>query len=1127
MLKRCTLRDAQCRVLTHPELHALADNSTRISVPRKEYEKLLKRSLEAPVPTLTDVANITTESLMHPDWLGNLDLLAPPKVLIPRESLENLVLSALQDCGLCFVVGPTGTGKSVLARSTTENLSDSRYWVDLRDIDASVASHRLKHVCALLADLGPATLALEDLNCLSHSSVQTALNEVAEAARRRDVRIVVTSYKHPTANALNILGVDIKCVVRVSNFTEKETHALVEIIGGDSKTWGRVAFLAGGSGHPQLTYAFLAGVAARRWPKGEIKDTLSQGFTNDDLEEEHRAARDNLFNSMPKPARELLHRLSIAIAPFERSLAVEIGALDPAIDNASESFDELVDRWLEPALGGRYRKSPLVQGLGKKMLTPDLQQKVHEKIATDLSNRETISVSDVGTILVHGLAGDSRISLLRLSRAIYMADEELRQNMASNLTLFSAFGTSNPIYARDLPTSIMLRIAQLRLVVTTEGRHNIAEIVEALLTEMDSVTAEESHADLEVIVLWFILNNPGIANDLNNWVTLLVRFRGISDELDGKAMGASNMSSTAALFSIGISGLDSVKRLEAIFGDLSELEEAQRKELLAPVDSIFEAYDLIVNYPVSADSKRPDFDATEAVDSYMRIVSMIEGWGIPMLTIQCRITIARILTEHLSDTVGALSVIHEAQDAYGSNPHFERAIAKIFGGIGQHTDALAHFAKAIDQMAVFRPVDAVYLAREAGICAAELEKWNKARDWFLLGQAHADPLGSINRGAISVGLGADAAVANFQAGDLKGALELLRNTLDSLRELGPDSSLQAAHCHRMVRHTILWLRAKVKEIDTRVAGQPIEIAPGVCSNPEPVPEIQQHPLGHIDFAWYMLAEIEIFSGLKLGIRDVVKRFGDQGFIPLSEHTFRTQILEVAIKNQNPKDFSGQFAGYLESATYCVANQNEIRSSLNALNPERVAFPTLPTTSPFDPITEYAARNSILAYGVHSVFIGSDDAMDLLRDRLNLEFGNSYPGSALFDLLATKSDTVKDPNDEIAAILRGMLKSKNSRPDLIFRAGLFLPKWIVQSVFNWVLIPHVKPWLDAEWRRIVAHQRFLLRSPSINVLPILEALNSGLDGERFAANLTLAAESAIGPLLDEEIRRHLRDVVRGT
>ena len=84
----------------------------------------------------------------------------------------------------------------------------------------------------------------------------------------------------------------------------------------------------------------------------------------------------------------------------------------------------------------------------------------------------------------------------------------------------------------------------------------------------------------------------------------------------------------------------------------------------------------------------------------------------------------------------------------------------------------SYFRDAVSQMSMFGPIDAVYTVREAAICAAECGEWDTARKWFLRAACCLRTTGRIGFGAIGIGLLADAAVASFQAGDLRDALAL-------------------------------------------------------------------------------------------------------------------------------------------------------------------------------------------------------------------------------------------------------------------------------------------------------------------------------------------------------------------
>ena len=1127
VLSRSALEDAGDRVLSRQQLLQRANSFSRIWLPRRDFERLLSKALAAPDTSTPGDAVVSARGLTYPPWVVDAATLPTPKVLIRREPLEALVHCALRAHGLCFVVGATGTGKSILARCIAPTFPGPQYWVDLRDVKASEARNRLKQLFSLLAEMGHATLMLEDLNWLAAPSVQTSLGEVVGAARRRDMRIVITSYGRPTASLLNMLSADSTSVVSSLHFDLEETCELVSTLDGAPEVWGRVAHLAGGGGHPQLTHAFVAGMAARDWPVQEIAEILAQGLTNADIEDEHSAARANLIESLPGPARELLYRLSIPSAPFERSLAIAIGTIQPPIERAGECFDELVDRWLEPAMANRYRPSPLVRGIGPKMLPTDQQRVVHDKVATALASRNPIDAGEIDAILLHGLAGASQRSLVKLSAAINFAGNETRQAIAKHLAVFPALRTSKPIYPDHLPTAIALRLAQLQLVTATDKRPGVSDVVGALLSEIDALPDGPMRLRFEVAALGAALNNLGIARDLGNWVNLLSRFRRCA-QTDHRDVFAHDpeIPPMAVLFSAGIAGLDSVKKLEAIFDALSRLDDDERREFLTPIDPSVQDYQILVHYPWSAQSRRPSFDPAEVIESYGNMAVQADSWGLRILSVQCRVAVAMILDEHLGDTEQALVVVGDATRTFGPEALLVRAFAKLHRRSGHGTEALGYFRDAVSQMATLGSVDAVYTVREAAVCAAECGEWDTAHDWFLRARSASEPLAALGLGPIGVGLLADAAVASFQAGDLREALTLMKAAMLSLPEYDPDSNLQAAHCHRLIRHAILWLQAKVQRMDTRIDGKPIAIPPGACSNPEPVPEIKQHPLGHIDFAWYMLAEIELASQLDVGVREVVEQFGAQGYIPYSELMFRTQILGATIATQNLVDFSLHFSHYLAAATYFVANRAAIRRSFSILDPEREDIPALPDNGPYELATIGSAQHAILAYGVSSLLKGADGTIEQLRDCLRKELGESHLGKSLFENKDTANTEGNDLDNEVAELLRNSLLAEDPSPNLIFRAGLRLLIWIAQSPFKAVLISHLKPWLRGHWGRILQSQRFLLYSPATTTPPITEVLRSELEDEPFAARLTLVGAAAVGARLSGELRQDLERLADG-
>ena len=148
--------------------------------------------------------------------------------------------------------------------------------------------------------------------------------------------------------------------------------------------------------------------------------------------------------------------------------------------------------------------------------------------------------------------------------------------------------------------------------------------------------------------------------------------------------------------------------------------------------------------------------------------------------------------------------------------------------------------------------------------------------------------------AMAVGLGADSAVAALETGNVNRALTRLAEAVEALADINPEATLHAAYCHRVIRHTVLWTQSRITGRAVQIGGRPIAMEAGTCSNPDPLPAIRELPLGHIDVAWYMLAEAESAAGLDVGITATLDDRLAQGPIPVMEVNLRTQMIQTAI-----------------------------------------------------------------------------------------------------------------------------------------------------------------------------------------------------------------------------------------
>ena len=186
--------------------------------------------------------------------------------------------------------------------------------------------------------------------------------------RRRDRVGLITSYRPPSARVLGELGLDASAIVEVPYFSEDEVKAVVQANGADPDTWGKIAYLAGGNGHPQLVHAFVAGMAMRGWPKSALKEIVVGGLTSEDVDAARDAARRQLVATLPEGARTLLYRLSLVIGRFDRTLALALGTLPPPLTEPGKYLDQLVGSWIDVVAKNYYRVSPLAGSAGRETL---------------------------------------------------------------------------------------------------------------------------------------------------------------------------------------------------------------------------------------------------------------------------------------------------------------------------------------------------------------------------------------------------------------------------------------------------------------------------------------------------------------------------------------------------------------------------------------------------------------------------------------------------------------------------------------------------------------------------------------------------------------------------------------
>lgn len=1128
---------ADDRVLSRSMLYETIDAATRLSIPRGSIETVTQSSYALAGAFAGGGSGKAEFAIEELGWIVSSGDLPVFEKNIPRPALEARIEAALQAQAVAILTGGSGLGKSLAARVVAHARSAPFEYLDFRDLSAAETRHRLGFLFARIGALSSNVLIFDDLNHLDDSSVTLALARVLSALRRRDRSALFTCYRKPSARTLVELGIDASALIEVPYFSEDEVHELVRLNNGDPKKWGRVAYVVGAQGHPQLVHAFVLGVASRGWPISELREVVVRGLSSDEIDAERDAARRSLTTALPEETRDLLYRLSLVIGRFDRALALSIGSHAPSIPRAGERLDELVGPWIEPVSRNVYRLSPLAGQSGQGSLTIEEQRKIHALVARQLMSRKTIDASQASMILSHALAGKAEDCLMKLGYSVMMADQEKLALLAEHFFLLPIWNTDAPIYPDNSALSGMLRLAQFRLVAASSKDVSVTACASALLREVAALSDTRLREPFEAMALATLLGGMGCANYLPQWLELLRRFRALVERdrkfrnfrAGFKSMQDSEGTSVyGMMFAVGATHISSVKRFEEVIVELDQLDPEERGIWLQSYLADNGSMGIFVNGPWSAEHKRDAVDPVDAEQRYKRIAERTKVWGMRFLTLQCHVARAVILDEYANDKTAAFGALEDGITAVGDDIAFERARAKIFWRDNKHADALAIMRRIADLLGKESPIERAFALREAAISAAKTGDWVQAEAWFTEAQESAALSEIEDMQAMAIGLRADAAIAAHHAGATERMLRGLAVAVSELPSLVPDATLRTVYCHRVIRHAVLWANSRFEEQQISVDGNPIAMLPGTCSNPEPLEAIREQPLVPIDFAWYLLAEAEIDANVDAGICTSLRSQLVNGPIQSSEITLRRHYIIRDVREIDARRFAEHLVPFIEAMSFIKLEGEALKKNWDVLNPTRGEIPTLAATGTDITQIEPISTDAVLAFCTSAVLLGKPAAIDVLEEALVTKLGKKFPSSYVFAYCRGGDPSTPADLDQTVARAIGLLRtSSHIEPRNTWFIGLRFYEKAGQSNFKNILVPRIAAWLRDEWTRIIKQESFRLANP-IQIVPAIEETLAHIgNDEAFLARLLLQASDAVNGNLAAEYRSHLASIANAT
>lgn len=1076
--------------------------------------------------TLIDADSTVTISKASLRYSDTGSVYGRPSVLIPMTELPlrgmytrrpALIRKIAETCsltGLSVLVGGTGTGKSLAARFAAENIGGDWAVADFRDLSAEATRARLEQAFGELGVTPAAGIILDDLNEADSPIVRQALGRLLASQARRQMPVLCTAYLAPAQHeSLGRTGTG-SPVVTVDYFDVDEVGDLVAMMGGETKFAGAI-HRAAENGHPQITMATVATLAQQGWSRSSLASLLG-GNDKFGTEADRISARKRLVDSTTAEARSLVLRTSIIHGSFDRTTALSLSDLVPKIPLPGLQLDALIGPWIEMTAYSRMRVSPLLKGAADEVFSLGELGELHRRIAEQLLLRTSLNMLDTDAIVYHGLRSGSGDLISSLALQILSAPTETQDQIAAYATDLVLLPVGVRLDGLGQKEALYLRAAQALLAV---ARENAPQAIACFNVVVEEATAMRVGDHFMTMFLTKILFNLKSGLVFDDWLEKLKSLHQLLQQapvLSSKreADGADLPGLLGVLFTGQMTTIGSVRQLHEIIVALDRSGAEFRDAALGAFDHDGSDVGLLVTMGWMREVRSGDFDWRGAAAHYAACALIAGRWQRLDLARRCKVAESVCYDESGHESDRALEVLAEAETLFGVDVSTIRARARIFWRRKEHGKALPLLSTAAEDGGLGE-VEQTYIAREAGISAAELGRWSEAADWFLKASELAKRVELSDMRALSAGLSADAALARFVAGSAREGVVLMLSAIGALDLVDANGSDIEAYCHRVVRHAALWLYCEIKA-PGGANDLGLAFVPGMCSNPDPLPAVRELPLGDIDMAYYLMAQADTFLDRPTGIQAEVYGRLKRGPILAQEISFQIRKTELLFIDHNGADFLATLPiaiGAAESIARTAGDYEDLSNPLRGTIQPAV----LDDTAEDDSLG--MAVDLVLAFCLRAAVDGELACIDTV-----VQGGLASAHLAgLHDTLRAIQQgvpTISTLEIGLANALHLMRRDDNLAPDQLLMAQIWAVLFSKSSRSGPWVRDAVLDWIFAAWEEMCGKSRFRLRQPAINCQPIEDALLEASRSYPSVVRLLKAAGPAAGLVIPKQLLQEL-------
>ncbi|NTH51610.1 hypothetical protein G6L09_11575 [Agrobacterium rhizogenes] len=1079
VLTTCTNRSA--RQLTADALTALIDESTSISIPIDQHIEtqglllrlLAERGLESPAPISGQ------NEIFRPlaDKMGQ-------RFLASRAAMQAAIANRLESSHFAWLYAGSGFGKSTLARLTAQQLGGDWKALNVRGLSPPEATELLYSAGQALLHRRIAGVILDDAEHFDDSSFSDALEFFVQSARSASTQVIATSYQRPSQTTLAAVGLGTTTSLQVPELNENDVAEIVTGLGGNASMWARYVHLASGSGHPQLVQALSRNLATREWPFSELENLNALLGGNTEIAKVRQEARKKLIASLQTESLSLLTRLTVVPGKFDREMVFQMSEGDPPIPNAGLVFETLIGPWVDEPYQGVFQVSPLISDLATTTVSEGSRLNWQRRCAIAIVSGKSLDAGKMNAAVMMAMATNEKSVLLKIATATLQLDDEKLAQLSESFFVLQGMSTDRPIIATDEYLNVLLRLAQYLLlrVEKTRTADKLLAVWNALTGEVDAARASGGGELLELMILAKCLSAEDLPFRIPDYFARLSRVYEITstsahEEVRALATirhGLEEMASLGLMFVMHLQTLDKIDDALSLYEEVNLAPQQLIALVTAPLSASEIGAEMYFSAAWLKEHSAGTIDPERHAKAYVRIAELARGWGQNELAVTAIKYAAVIVDEYGKDDVAALELISEARTWAGNAFELARAEAKILYRDNRFLEALPLYKPLMDGGGSESQIENAFMGREGAICAAETGNFILAATWYEAARQSAQQSQLPSMSVMATGLLGDAAVAYWLAGERSRFFDLFTTGLIELEQTSPEVSLTAHHVHALYRHTILWAENELTGNVHIGDGSAPSMLSGSISNPEPSPSTASQVLLNLDLAWYMLAALEVGTGLSPTVKAMLDHRFSKRRLFTGELILTGRMLEFYRKERRIPDFVDMV--FAKSMLGVIRKHEILDADLDLSN-----LPYFEMREPTElEQSDYFANFETLVLTFAIELLASHhypsvlDLLDLIKDsphKIRPEFRNA--------LIHTSDQEQPDFNSLFVTKLReASTVGRNLPPDKRLHFHILILQYVYAVTAPGETTQPIAHWMKEEWLAAISAQGFLLKSPGL-------------------------------------------------